>query len=193
MEVYPGGMCYHQGKILFGLVNAPADYGHVWSYNLKTGALLIENEISSGFAAGQSVASVASVSRDSYLLGWFDDDNNEGIDKIQNDERYTGYKAVIISAYYPLGSRTNPEPLSEIEIVLDQPLATGQGVRLSYRTDVSAAFTTIGTYDFATIGTVQNYIDTLGVTVESGIQFKAELTTASASSATPRLKEIRIR
>ena len=203
IEAYPGAMIFHKGKILFGIMS-PGGNGQevtdgigVWSINPDTKALVFENQISTGSTGGVAgsdvqITALKSVDRNSYLIGW-EDGNTYGIDKISNTIRYTGYKSFATSAYYPLGTKQKPVPLSEIEFQLAKPFGTAQGVRLKYRTDLNAAFTTIGTYDAATYGTtIAGYIDTFGVTVDEGIQIRAELTTNSGST-TVDLREIRIR
>lgn len=193
-QVYPGGMIYHDGKIIFGVhCTSSASYSHVWSYDLTSGALKIENEISAGFSSGTRVSALFSAGREVYCIGWQDASSNEGIDRVINSERYTGYKALIRSEYFSIGTKSQPVPLNEIEYELANALASGQGIRLGYRLNLTDSFTTIFTSDFATDGAITNQNNTLGITVEGGVQFQIELTTGSSSTTTPELKQVHIR
>lgn len=194
IQVFPGAMKYHNGKIIFGVIqgNTTNPFGHVWSYDLKSGALALENTTSTANANSMSSA-LFSIGRDTYLIGWQDGAGNKGIDLATNTARYPSYAAYVTSSYYTIGSVSKPVPLSEIEFKLANALASGEGIRLSYRLDLTSAFTTIDTFDFATNGAIQGGNMPLSVTVNQGIQFRAALTTGSSSTNTPELREIEVR
>lgn len=195
IEVYPGSMMFHDGKIFFGVSGGNASFAHVWSYDLKSGALVQENTISSGTAVGSRVGGLLSTNRDTYLIGWRDSNSNEGIDLVGNTTRYTNYSAVVTSSFFQIGTSSDIEITSEIEVQLARPLATGQGIQLSYRTDLSAGFTLVpgGTIDFATYGAIQHRHIAFKVELKGGIQIRARLTTGSSSSTSPELTQIILR
>ena len=195
LEVYPGSVMYHEDKIMFGLSRGDGSHGHVWSYDLKTGALALENTISSGTAVGNRIGGLLSTARETYLIGWRDSNNLEGIDLVGNTTRYTDYSAMVTSGYLQIGTASQPQITSEIEISLARPLATGQGVQLQYRTNLSAGFTPVpgGTIDFATYGGIQQRNISFRVEVANGIQIRARLTTGSSSSTSPELAQIVVR
>lgn len=196
-KLFPAAITAYQDGILFGVGSSTFGIGGngVWGYKGK--ALTIDNIVSNGEdgsgTANIEIGAIQVIAGNSYLVSWSYGGVAFGIDKVSTT-RYTNYSAYFESQYIPLGSRTNPVPLSEIEFTLTEPLTTGQGVRLKYRTNLSDSFTTIGTYDAATYGTAtMNFIDSLGVTVENGIQIRGELTTGASSTATVSLREVRLR
>lgn len=190
----PGAIMQYQDKVLFG-TGASQGIGGQGVWGFQRGALTLENIISTGNdgsgATGVNIGALVRVQGNSYLIGW-SDGTDYGIDKVSTT-RYTGYLAYFESPYIPIGTKTEPVPLSEIEFILAKPLATGQGIRIKYRTNLNDSFTTLGTYDFATYGAITNYIDSFGVTADGGIQIRGELTTGSGATTTPELREIRIR
>ena len=198
--VLPGALQYYKGKIIFGLMRAvdgggasAGNYAQVWSYDIERKRLAIENEIASGFSAGSKIGALLPVRKDQYLIGWEDSVPAFGVDRVENDTRYTSYKSVIRSVFYRIGSKAQPIPLVELEYELARPLATGQGVRFSYRTDHSASFTTIATSDFATDGAIQGKTIGLKVWADGAFQLQVEMTTGAASSTTPELRSVKIR
>lgn len=189
IEVYPGSVDVHRGKLVFGLKGA-GNNSQMWSYDLETKALAVEYTISTANTMSV-VGAINSVTRDTLLAGWRDGSSDEGIDKVVNSARYASYAAYIRTPYYLIGSKSKPQPVSEIEFKLANALATGEGVRLKYRTDVTSSFTTIATFDFSTNGAILGGTHTVGVTVDEGIQFEIALTTSS--DGTPELVEVEVR
>ena len=190
-EVSPAQMIYHDGKIIFASRNSNL----IWSYHIDSDALAVENSISEGTATSITMGGLLSVNRDQYLVGWSASGGDKGIDLITNSRRYTSYSALVTSPYLKLGTKSQPKIISEIEINLARPLASGQGVRLSYRTDLSAAFTLVpqGTVDFATYGAIQEQGIDFRLEVPNGVQLRAELTTAAAVNTSPELTNIILR
>ena len=193
-EVYPGAITFHEGRLLFGFTksdDSTSDFAHVWSYDLKTGALAIENTnstVTNANFAAQKVGAIFSTGRKQYIFGWKGDSSDYGIDQISTALRCVDYTARIRLPYI-----TAPDTaLAEIEIEFTKPLLANQGVRLSYRTDLNASFTTIDTIDYATYGATMGEVVTLGITPDYGFQIQAELTTGSGLE-TPELKAIYIR
>ena len=196
-KLFPAAIAAYQEGVLLGVGSSTFGIGGngVWGYKDK--AITIDNIVSNGEdgsgTANIEIGAIQVIAGNSYLVSWSYGGVSFGIDKVSTT-RYTNYAAFCESQYIPVGSRTNPVPFSEIEFTLTEPLASGQGVRLKYRTNLSESFTTIGTYDAATYGTAtMNFIDSLGVTAEGGIQIRCELTTGAGSTTTPSLREIRLR
>ena len=202
----PGAISKFQNEILLGIGGSTFGIGGqgIWSYTragkdevvyLKN---IISNEQDGSGTANVEIGAIQPIGRGSYLVGWAygwaaaGGGVTYGIDKISTT-RYTDYQTFFESQYIPLGSTSHPVPLAEIYFKLVKTLQTGQGVRLKYRLDLDDEFTTIDTYDFATLGAINEYTDTFGVTAVGGVQIRGELTTASGTTTTPELREIRIR
>lgn len=196
---YPGSFINHFGRLVFGVssssVGGQGGLG-VWSLTKtsKGYALTIENTISTGNSGATNflaVSALYSVARDTLVIGW-QDHLTYGIDKINNLARYTSYAAYLESPLYVVGSNLAKRHFTQVEFQLARPLATDQGIRLGYRNDTTSAYTTIGTYTYATLGAVTSHnISSPGIAECDMVQIKAELTTATGNgNTTPQLKSI---
>lgn len=185
------------GKMFFG-TNPGAtatDLGGmgVWSYNLKTGALNFEHAISTGNMGDASCVRIGSIlpyAHDRLMIGW-KDGATAGID-ITGTGRYDSYESYIDSPMYQVGTPLTKRQFTQIEFQLVEAMATGHGVKLSYRTDLSASFTTIGTYDYSTLGAVQSHNTIADIPACEFIQIRVALTCAGANAA-PQLRTVTLR
>jgi hypothetical protein len=163
---------------------------------LREASLTVENTISTGnvgAAGGVSIGGLCSVANDYYLLGW-KDGSTYGIDRVgANGHRYTSYTAYFDSALYHVGIPNALRTFNEIEFQLAQPLASGQGIKLSYRTDNTSAFTEIGTFDFATYTAIQGKSVPANIPAAQYVQIRVALTTGASSSTSPELRSVTLR
>lgn len=195
-------MANYKGKIFFGIAGTTNTSGiGVWSFVLdsKGGILNFEHVISNGRSGGASslvqITAILPVNRNTLLIAWKCDNGSTtyGIDKINNLYRYTAYAAYFESPFYQVGTPLNKKQYSQIEFQLTEALTTGQGIVLKYRTDLSATWTTIGTYDFATLGAVMSHNVAPGIPDCEFIQIRGELTTAASSNTSPKLRTVILR
>ena len=201
LEVYPWAIAFHERKIKFGLFSSTAgnDYNQIWSYNVDTRELKIENEISTGFTKGSKITSMFVRSETEYRYLLQDSDNAFRLDRVisepANGIRYTSYAARVDSQYYSVGQQDNPRVFSELEFELAKPLSTAQGLRFAYRTDLNSGFTETSpyTFDFTTHGNIQGGLASLQTETKQGIQFRIEMTTGSGTASTPQLKSVTVR
>lgn len=196
LNIYPNSMIEHENKILFGVSSGPTSSslrGRVWAYNLETGGLTIENTIGTGTSVGLNIGALFSNSVESYILARRDSSDNYAFDDVVNNSRYSSYSATLTSPYLQLGSNETPVDISEIEVFLARPLRTNEGVRLLYRTDLSAAFTEIATVDFATYAGTQGENLSFKLQLKTGIQIRALLTTGSGATTSPELIKLVLR
>lgn len=199
LETYPGALIVYKGRIFFGLsVGGTANIAGmgVWSLlqTSKGNILVNEHTISTGNDGSSTVVKIGAlldISRDTLLVGWRDA-STYGIDKTTNTLRTTSYGGYWESAFYNVGTPLVKRAFTQAEFLLAQALTTGQGVRLKYRTDLSASFTTIGTYDFATLGAVIAHNFIASIPDSEFVQIRCELTTG-ASNTSPQIKSITLR
>lgn len=202
----PQDAMHHRGKLYFGIGSVQVsgeqivDGVGVYSVDLETGALVMENQLSTGTTqpVGSNtpqINAIYPVNRNQYLIGF--QDNNigggqaYGIDKVSDTQRYTNYAARVDSQFFSVGTKNKPAAFSEIEFELAKPLQANQGVRFLYRTDLRSNFTSIRTFDFATDGGITTGKNDMLVTTEGGIQIRTELTTSGTT--TVELKKVTIR
>ena len=188
---YPAAVMQHKGSLFFGsginfvTSNAYSPQG-VFSFTGKS--LNCENIISTGNdgTSGQvEIGCLLGLGTESYLIGW-GDSGTYGIDKILTSTRCSSYSGYAISDLYQVGTKINPVSFRTCEIQLARPLTTGQGVRIKWRSNLTASFTTLHTMDFATYGaTTGGEKGAASIDNVEMVQVKAELT--STDSTTPEL------
>jgi hypothetical protein len=121
------------------------------------------------------------------LMGWFT--TTGGIDK-GSSSPYTGSQAYIDSDLIPVGQYLSKTTFSNIEWKLATPLVTGESVTLSYRTNVTAGYTQIGTTN--TAGLLSDFY-TINFDQVQWVQIRAQLTSTATTPSFVRLMEIRLR
>ena len=113
-----------------------------------------------------------------------------GIDNLTTTKVYTGYTGYFDSPLFSVGSLLQQKTPTEIEFNLARPLRTDEAVRLAYRTDLTASFTTIGTHTFTTAGAVVSVNTNYDFPPCEQIQFRIYLT---GDGTSPELKGVTIR
>ncbi len=189
VDVWPGAVMYHRGKIFFGVDNSAAVNGNigVWSFNPATRQLILENIISTGNDGSTveiAIGSLFSLSNETYLIGWkdFTPTATSGIDQKSSSSFVGSYGGVIETAFIQVGQALANRTMPQLEFYLAKPLTSGQGIRVKYRKDLSASFTTLGTIDF-TNGAVQSYnLAASQITNAVFVQFRIELTSGGSDS-----------
>lgn len=188
-EFFPGAIFQNNGRIFFGVstgTNTAAEIVGVWSVT-PNGTLTFEHQISTGTISAATTVSIGALIGigGKYCIGWRDA-STYGIDQTDTT-RFTTYLSAVQTPLYRVGTPLQPMPFSQIDMIFDKPLASGDGLKIKYRDDLSSAFTTLGTYDFATYGAV----DYLNVPFPSPAFVNIQLQLEPTQNA--RLREIRIR
>lgn len=170
LTYFPGAITNYKGKLFFGLGSASAIDGMgVWSLlqTSKGNILNLEHGISTmkwGADYALQIGALLPIAQDTMLVGWYDKTPTAsyGIDLVDNDgynytSEYTGY---IISPFYNVGSNLKPRQFSELEYQLARLLRVNEGIKVEYRTNLTASFTEIGTFIFS--GTVTSTVEIIG-------------------------------
>ncbi len=157
----------------------------IWEINLATGKYEtnLRYIMSNGFFTGNTQISIGFVyqtNADTVFFGW-GYGSDYGIDQT-SAYKYTGYKATIETQLYIVGNKLTPKTFENVEILFGQPLTAGQGIRLSYRLSTYGDYTTIGTWDYSTVGSVISIRDKALITNAQALQIKIEMTTQSGTS-----------
>lgn len=196
-------MCAFQERLFMGVSSGTTS--GIFSYNPETAALVLEHRLSSeSYSAASSnpiqINAIQPVTSDQFMTAWYDSQAPKGaIDSnyVSNSSKHTSYSAYLVSRAIQLGTAADgsKRQVSTAEVQLAEDLASGQGVRLSYRKSTSGNFTTIGTADFSTNGAVKSFAFAANIVDAEVLQIKAELTTSGANgtAATPKLLTIRLR
>lgn len=194
---YPGAIITLNDRVFFGFGSTGALGGSgVWSVSLvgNKSVLNFENTISTGNDGSTNalqIGALCPIAMTTYLIGW-NDNTSYGVDQVGNSLRTTSYAAYFESPLYQVGTANNKRSFNTIEFQLARPLASGQGIRLKYRKNLSDAFTTIGTWDFSTNGALTSISSGTNIVDAEFLQIRGELTTGSSSATTPELRYIRL-
>jgi hypothetical protein len=92
----------------------------------------------------------------------------------------TGYTAKWRTEFFMVGSRNNRKSFNILEFTLLEPLIANQGIRIAYRKNRSESFTTIGTFTFATLGSVISHNTKALIADAEMVQFEISLEYTSA-------------
>lgn len=193
VEPFPDAFKYYKGRLFFGVsTGGTGNTANMGIYSLmqtsKGNVLTLEHTISSGndgTSAPLKVGSILSVARDQILVGW--QDTTFGIDLTATTIRQLAYTAYFVSPFYNVGTNLNPRVFQEIDILLAKPLVTGEGFKLEYRKNLTDSFTTIGTYDFDTIGGKLTHHIAASIPSCEFVQLRVSL---NGFYTTPQLKNI---
>jgi len=194
LDLYPGAITYHKGKILFGVDNTVTVGGNVgvWSFNPSNRQLILENIVTGTAGTGAdgssnqvSIGALYSLSQEEYLVGWKDYTSpaSEGIDYKSGSQFIQSYGGIIETQIPQIGTALGKRTIQSLEFFLLKPLASGEGIRIKYRTNLTASFTTLATIDYATKGAVQaDSIPAASITKAYFLQTRIELTSSGGSS-----------
>lgn len=132
-----GGMAVRNGKILIGASFAQNSAAS-GLYLVFPDGRIVQDETPVGGA--QIVTAIYSVSENGFLIGYAG-----GIDKLNTTKSTAGsYYAVYQSQFFRVGNFTQKKKFSQLEVQTGR--SQGGRIRASYRTDLSASFTTLVTW-----------------------------------------------
>lgn len=197
IEYYPGAICNYKKKLFFGVgqggTTAVPGMGVYSLEQTGQGSKLalehLVSTLSDGTTNPLKVSALAPVTRDTLLIGWRDN-TTYGID-LTSATSYaytTDYSGSFTSALYVVGSIDTPRKFEQLRFQLAKKLATGEGVKIEYRTNLTDSFTTIGTYTYATIGGVVSHKTTPNIPACEMVQLRVSL--LGTSTTTPELKSV---
>lgn len=207
IEFYPGSLCTYKNKIFFGTGNggttAVANQGIYSLYQTGKGNVLnlehLNSALTDGSVASVKISALLPVTRDTILTGWRSN-TTYGID-LSSATSYsysTDYSGFFITPLYTVGTYHNKRTFSEIEFQLAKELATGEGIKLEYRVNLTDSFTAVKTPDngtltltYATLGSITNHIMSADIPATDMLQLRVSL--LGTSTTTPELKTIILR
>jgi hypothetical protein len=198
-----GGATYLKNNVIFGVKatdnagNAINNYGGVWAFNLDNNALRCLNQLSYGTYSGYASA-MANVTT-SYLgnnpagfgfyAGWDSGSSTYGVDATSSTP-YTNYQSYIDTDLIPIGLFLQKRTLENIEFKLAAKLVSGEGVKISYRTNITEAFTLIG--ETTTVGALSDVYPPNFENVQ-WIQLRIQTKSTGSTPSYVRLTEVRLR
>ena len=189
----PQAILNNQGRLHIGVSGIANGLVNLGVYSISTtGDIVLQNTISTGNAGGTEnslkIGALFQQSTGSYIMSW-EDGVTAGIDKVHATDGYTSYASYVETGLFVVGREKYKKEYKEVEITFARDLATGDGIKLYFRENLTDSYTLFDTVDFATHGAVSyKVIYPLNLRFTT-VQFKVEFTTAS--STTPELMSIR--
>jgi hypothetical protein len=104
----------------------------------------------------------------------------------------TSYKATYDSQLFIVGTIDNPKTFENITFTFLEPLLSGQGIKVSYRKNMTDSFTEIGTWDYSTIGGVISHTDKALIADAEIVQLRVQLTQATSTPFPGNVQLIRL-
>lgn len=186
--VYLNAMTINQqGHLLVGLSaiydgNAPTTTG-IWETALTQGypthLPFFSRDENLGQTANVKIGSVRVLNDDALAFGIASGTSYE-LSVTAATTLNSGYTAKWRTEVFIVGTRKNRKSYSTLEFLLTRPLIANQGIKIAYRKNLNDSFTTIGTFDYATLGGVISH-DTKALIADAEmVQFEISLSYSSA-------------
>lgn len=173
--------------------NALSTVGGVWAIDRNTQALRLAHQMSYGSYAGTTHLLIPNVlDNDNFgsglIVAWANG-SSYGVD-YGSTSYYTDYAGYLISPLYTVSNAKDNRTFNQADIIFENELATGGGVKLSFRRNRTDSFSDSQTIDFATYGNISHINLNLPGDDLVSCQIKVEFT---GTTTTPIIKEIRLR
>lgn len=198
IEYYPGAIMKFQNRIFFGVGNGGstvvAGMG-VYSLTMtSTVSILALEQTSTGYLSDSfvnKISAVLPITRERYLTGWRAN-TTYGLDLTSSGSysygtAYTGY---FESPLYTVGTNRIKRRFEKMIINLAKDLGSNLSVQVSYRTNLTDSYTTIGTYTSTTEGSVEIIEKTPNIPACVMLQIKVGL--QGSSTATPEFIQLEL-
>jgi hypothetical protein len=198
---YVGGIMQHRQRPYFQMLAKNSQTGAnimagIFSLDLDTGALNMENEFSGGLNPAGMVSTGVLIDDNSLAINYdkYYAAYGATASKIDYNDTtlYSNNEVVIETDIVPIGTHFQNRTFQSAEFKLDQPLRSGDSISLYARPSLSADYTLIGT---TTTQTLSGGFQTMPIEKLQWIQFKVTMScnATATSSSFNRLREIRIR
>lgn len=194
-----GGIGFNKNQLYFGVIATANDgtannnYGGLWAIDMDTKAIRLVNQLSYASYAGYATTFLPILTTGSgsgFFVGWDSGSSTYGIDSTISSG-YSTYIPYIDTDNIPIGTLLKPTTSNNMEWKLAKPLTAGEGIKVSYRTDLSQSFTLV--WEDTTVG-VFSSSSSINWNNAQWIQFRIETkSTGVNTSSFVRLTELRLR
>lgn len=158
-----GGIAQINSALLFGVAGTTSGSSGVYRL-YENGVLVHDNTPSTGSKNATALYAIDEF----YDMGY-----NGGADTISTAQYGTStFSAILHSELYRVGTKVSKASFSYIEIQVARPMSAGT-IRISYRTNTSASFTTLDTY--TSNASTTSFMTDIGLTDLENIQIQAEI------------------
>jgi len=203
------GVAYNKNQIYFGVSasnnsgTAISTYNGLWTIDISTDALRVPILMSTTTANVMGVVPYqpglgGNASGFGLMIAWKDNASTTyGID-VSSSTPYTTYVAYIETDIIPVGQFLNKKSFNNMEFKLAAPLASGESIKISYRTSKTGTYALVGetTYTYSTanpVGPISDVYSPLPFEQVQWIQFRVDMKSTATNPSFVRLVEIRLR
>lgn len=197
LEYYPGSICQYKSKTFFGVGQGGSTaISNMGVYSLqqtgKGNILNLEHLVSTlsdGTTNPLKPSTLLPITRDTLLVGWRDN-ATYGLDLTTNTSYAYGtdYSGFFITPMYQVGTLLVKMKYGQVDFVLAKALATGEGIKIEYRTDINGSFTTVGTFTYTNLPAILSHSAIADLPDVFQVQFRISL--LGTSTTTPRLLKV---
>lgn len=181
--VYPNAMCINQrGNLLVGLsanydANSPTTTG-IWEIGLikdfPTHLPFFSRDGNLGNISNVRFGSVRVLDDNNLAFGVQSGSTYE-LSRTSATTLNSGYTARWRTQAYLVANARDKKTFEQLEFLLSKPLITNQGIKISYRTNLTDDFTDINTWTYADLGGVLSHFDSASITGAEIVQFEIAL------------------
>lgn len=165
-----------KGRLVMAMSGASGNsINGVYSLNIEDQTLVMQNSVPTG-TNSQVITLIPDQNNSDGVLVSYQSNTLNGIAFPNSGFAYPDtYISKMTSQLYFVGTKHNPQSFTRLEFNLTKPLSTGQGIRISYRKNLTDNFTIIGTFDFATIGAELSWNAPISIEKAQNLQFLIEM------------------
>lgn len=205
LSYYPGSISSLAGKVFFGVGSGGTGVTttKLGVYSLRQtgqGNILnleyLNSQLTDGSTVDVDIGAIVAIGRRQISIGWRSD-TSYGIDVVDPTSYLytTNYSSYFESPLYIVGDNEELRQFTKIKILFAKTLATGEGIRVKYRTNLTDSFAVLtdslqGVYGFATLGAVSSYVTSPGIPLCEMIQIRVEF--LGSATTTPQFKQIKL-
>ena len=199
LETYPGALVSYKDKLFFGISGGgTGTIDGMGVYSLlqtsRGNILTLEHSISSlnyGASAVLKIGALLPVTRDTLVVGFQDTTFGLDLSSATSYAYGTDYSGYFLSAFYQVGTPLVKRAFTQIEFQLSKELATGEGIKVEYRINLTDSFTTIDTWTFAKLGAITSFNAIADIPACEALQLKISLLGTATTS--PEFRNLTLR
>ena len=197
--IYLWGNCaYNKNQLYFGVIatnndktalTAPTNYSGMWAVDITTDGLRVATLQTNTSATVDAIYAASGAQSGFGTQTAWTDGTSHGVDTTTSVP-YTSYNSYIETDIIPVGQFLNKKTFENVEFKLSFPLVSGEGIKISYRTNRSQSYNLVG--ETTTAGTISDFY-TVNFDQVQWIQFKIEMKSTTTTPSYVRLTELRLR
>lgn len=203
------GVGYNRNQIYFSFSatnnagTALTTAGGLWALDVDKDVLRMPNKFSYNTYAGYAGCFIPTQETTTtgngfgFQVGWTDGAGAYGVD-ITSSTPYSNYETYIETEIIPVGTLWTRRTWEQLEYLLGAPMVSGEGVKIEYRTNLTASWASAGAFQSSSdnTSTVAGTISDVLIPTFENVQWIQLRVSTKSTASTPsytRLREVRLR